>query len=108
MDLYLNDEKNESNSKMAILALFLSFLSGLGLWVYKAPVENNTLTFWVGAALIGLPSWAGLESFGSLLFSAQWVKETSTTLRIIIGVIWVLIGLSIAGTLIFSLSTLVQ
>ncbi|WP_147275285.1 hypothetical protein [Thioalbus denitrificans] len=108
MDIYLDHEKNESNSKIAIVALLISFCSGLGLWFYKAPVENNTLTFWVGAVLIGLPSWAGLESFGSLVFSAQWVNKISKTLRILIGVIWALIGLSITGVLVIALSTLMQ
>ncbi|WP_083769766.1 hypothetical protein [Hahella chejuensis] len=89
-----------------VVCFVLSFLTGLGLWLAKGPVEYPSMTFWIGAALMGLPLLGAIET-SHWIYDRKFVSKLPGSLRILYGVIIGLAELLILGGIVFLLSSLV-
>ncbi|MBU6954024.1 hypothetical protein [Hahella sp. HN01] len=89
-----------------VLCLVMSFLTGLGLWLVNGPVEYPSMTFWIGAVLMGLPLLGAIEA-SHWMYDRKFVSKLPGSLRILYGVIIGLAELLILGVIVFFLSSLV-
>jgi len=99
----------EGKSKKPIkvtVYLVLSFIIGFILWVCFYPVNAYSTIFWLGATVMGFPIYVAVEGLGALGLNAKWVKILPRFLRIIFGVFWVLVCISIIGLAIGLLSSM--
>ena len=88
----------EKKSTWSIKALFLSifsFVIGFALWVYFFPVVSYSVIFWVGAVLMGCPVYCAGEALGSFGLELKFLNSWPKSLRILFGVIWVLVCMTI-------------
>jgi len=90
-----NFEERLSRSIKSLVLLILSFVIGFALWFYFYPVVTNSVVFWVGAVLMGCPIYCAGEGLGSFGLNLKLLNSWPKSLRILFGVIWVLVCMTI-------------
>jgi hypothetical protein len=107
MSEFLTSNTSNKLPVFAILLLLGLFTVGFGLWFFFRPVAWGSAVFWIGCAVMAIPSYVAIESFGTLGLSNKWIKHLPRLLRIVCGVIWILLGLVIISLMITFLSSFI-
>lgn len=99
--------QDRTRSGLAWVILTIMFVGGFVLWVVFNPVAYGSVVFWIGALLMGLPSYCFTEFLGGWGFERRFLKTLPRSARIMFGVIWALIFLIIISLVFIFVSSLV-
>lgn len=105
MSEVLMSRNERKRFSIAIAVLLVSFVAGLGLWLFFYPVISGSLVFWIGGALMAIPSYVAIESYGTFGLSSKWAKSLPSSIRVLFGVVWLLMGLAIMVVVVAYLSS---
>jgi hypothetical protein len=96
-----------NNSKSTILILVAMFTTGFSGWLFLSPVIFGSAIFWIGAVLMGIPSYVAGENLGSFGLDSRFANKLSSSARIMFGVFWILFCLLVYGVVLGFLSPMV-
>ncbi len=75
-----------NNSKSTIFILVIMFTTGFSGWLFLSPVIFGSAIFWIGAVLMGIPSYVVGENLGLFGLDSQFANRLSSSARIMVGV----------------------
>jgi hypothetical protein len=83
---YLSSGKYESK----LIAQFFGIMFGIGLliWILNYPVVKGSFIFWFGVVMMGIPLYIAIETTGEYGFFNNFCENSSSIVRIILGVLW--------------------